>query len=83
MEQHQTSGGVELSPSRYLVVVESSLDGFSAYVPDLPGCIAAAETREEVEDLIRVGIALYIETLRERDEPVPIPSTRALEIGVA
>ena len=72
---------MELSP--YRIIIETGDDAYSAYVPDLPGCIAAAETREEVETLIREGIVLYIETLRERGEPIPAPTTRALEVAVA
>lgn len=83
MEKYQTPGGVVLDkPSRYLVIIEAGDEGYSAYVPDLPGCIAAADTREEVESLIREGIALYLTTLRERDEPIPVPTTSALEVAV-
>jgi predicted RNase H-like HicB family nuclease len=74
-------GGVVVSDApRYLVIVEAGPTSYSANVPDLPGCIAAAETRDEVEALIREGIALYIETLHQRREPVPAPTTRALEV---
>ena len=67
--------------ARYLAVIEAGPDSYSACVPDLPGCIAAAETREEVESPIREGAALYLETLRERDEPIPVPTTSALEVA--
>jgi predicted RNase H-like HicB family nuclease len=60
---------------RYVVVYEQSPNGCAAYVPDLPGCIAAGDTRAEVEQLIREAIALHIELLRERGEPVPEPGT--------
>jgi len=66
---------------RYLVIVEAGPTSYLAYVPDLPRCIAAAETRDEVEVLIREGIALYIETLHQRCEPIPVPTTRALEVA--
>lgn len=83
MEQYQTTSGVVVNDApRYLVVVEFGPGGFSAYVPDLPGCIAGAETRDEVEALIREGIALYIDMLRERGEAIPAPTTSALEIPV-
>ena len=83
MEKYQTPGGVVLDkPSRYLVIIEAGDESYSAYVPDLPSCVAAAETREEVESLIREGIALYLATLRERDEPIPAPTTSALEVVV-
>jgi predicted RNase H-like HicB family nuclease len=59
---------------RYLVVVEQGPTSFGAYVPDLPGCVAAAETREEVLALIREAIEFHIEGLREDGQPVPPPS---------
>lgn len=59
----------------YVVVYERTPDGWSAYVPDLPGCVAAGDTRPEVEGLIREAIALHIEALRESGEGVPAPGT--------
>ena len=49
--------------------------GYSAYVPDLPGCIAAGESREEVLTLIREAIEFYLEGLREDGHPIPPPSS--------
>ncbi len=69
-------------PPRFVVLIEAGAESYSAYVPDLPGCIAAADSREEVEALIREGVALYLETLRDRDEPIPAPTTSALEVAV-
>jgi predicted RNase H-like HicB family nuclease len=60
---------------RYLVVVEKAASGYGAHVPDLPGCIAAAGTEEEVRTLIREAIELHLEGLREHGEPVPMPSS--------
>ena len=62
---------------RYAFVVEKAEGNYSAYVPDLPGCIAAADTREEVESLIREAIRLYLEALREQSEPAPEPQAWA------
>ncbi|MGQ0835332.1 MAG: type II toxin-antitoxin system HicB family antitoxin [Gammaproteobacteria bacterium] len=62
---------------RYLVVLEKSKTGFGAYVPDLPGCVAVAETREEALRLIREGIELHIESLRGAGEPVPAPTSQS------
>jgi predicted RNase H-like HicB family nuclease len=73
---------VMATASRYLVIVEAGSESYAAYVPDLPGCVAAADTREEVEALIREGVVLYLEALRERDEPVPAPTTSALKVVV-
>jgi predicted RNase H-like HicB family nuclease len=61
----------------YLVVVEKGKTSYGAYVPDLPGCVAVGETRREVLKLIRQGIALHIEALREAGDPVPTPSSKS------
>jgi predicted RNase H-like HicB family nuclease len=58
---------------KYVVVYEETSNGWSAYVPDLPGCVAAGDTREETEQLIREGIALHLMALREDGEPIPQP----------
>lgn len=60
---------------RYMVVVEKGESGYGAYVPDLPGCIAAADSREEVLHLIREAIEFHIEGLREEGQPVPPPAS--------
>ena len=59
----------------YIVVYEQTATGWSAYVPDLPGCVAAGETREETESLIREAIAFHLEGLRESKEAIPEPGT--------
>jgi predicted RNase H-like HicB family nuclease len=66
----------------YLVGVEKSKTGYGAYVPDLPGCVAVAETRREVVKLIREGIALHIEALREAGEPVPTSISKSQVVRV-
>jgi predicted RNase H-like HicB family nuclease len=60
---------------RYAVVVEEGENSFGAYVPDLPGCAAVGETREEVLQLIQEAIEFHIEGLREDGQPVPEPSS--------
>jgi len=60
---------------RYLVVIEKGPTSWGAHVPDLPGCVAVAETRSEVVTLIREAIEFHIEGLREQGEPVPTPSS--------
>ena len=67
---------------KYLVVVEESTNGFGAYVPDLPGCIAAAKTREEVVTLIQEAIEFHIEGLKKSGEPVPQPSSQSELVDV-
>ncbi len=62
---------------QYLVIVEQSDTGFGAYVPDLSGCVAAAETRDEVLSLIHEAISFHIEGLRADGLPVPAPVSRS------
>jgi predicted RNase H-like HicB family nuclease len=57
----------------YLVIVEESATGFSAYSPDLPGCIASGATRDEVEREMQAAIQFHIDGLREDGQPVPEP----------
>lgn len=63
--------------SKYTVIYESGERNWSAYVPDLPGCIATGRTRLDVEAQIREAIEFHIEGLRERGETVPPPSVEA------
>jgi predicted RNase H-like HicB family nuclease len=69
----------------YTVVIEQGTSSYGASVPDLPGCIAVGETREETIALIREAIELHVEGLREDGLPVPIPhfSAEAVEVAVA
>ncbi len=67
---------------QYLVVVEQGDTGFGAYVPDLPGCIAAGDTREEVLNLIQEAIEFHIEGLKEQGNPIPQPASTAQVIHV-
>lgn len=63
-------------PQRYVVVFEHTEgSSYGAWVPDLPGCIAAADTREECEVLIREAIELHLAGMREDGEPIPAPSS--------
>jgi predicted RNase H-like HicB family nuclease len=56
---------------KYVVIVEEGENSFGAYVPDLPGCVAAADTKEEVLELIQEAIEFHIEGLREDGQPIP------------
>jgi predicted RNase H-like HicB family nuclease len=60
---------------RYLIVIEPTDTGFSAYSPDLPGRVSAGATREKVERNMQEAIELHLEGLREEGYPVPEPST--------
>ncbi len=68
---------------KYAVVIEKGSKGYGAYVPDLPGCIAAGETKEEVKQLIKEAIEFHIEGLKEDGEPVPAPSSSIEFINIA
>ena len=68
--------------AEYMVVIEQSENGFGAYVPDLPGCVALGETRDEALALIREAIELHVESLRESGEAVPLPTSTAERVVV-
>ena len=69
--------------SRYLVIIEKTATGFSAYSPDLPGCVAAGSTREKVEREMHDAIEFHIEGLRLAGEKVPEPQSQASYCEVA
>ena len=69
--------------SRYLVIIEEAESGFSAFLPDIPGCIATGSTRDEVENAMQEGIEFHLEGLRESGEPVPPPRSTAAYVEVA
>lgn len=68
---------------RYAIVIEKAEDNFSAYVPDLPGCVATGATIEEVESQIREAIAFHIDGLREDGTPIPPPDSRVDYVDIA
>jgi predicted RNase H-like HicB family nuclease len=67
---------------RYAIVVEKAGKNYSAYVPDLPGCIATGKTPEETERLIREAMDLHLNGLREDGLPIPQPSSRVEYVEV-
>lgn len=67
---------------RYAVVIEKAEGNYSAYVPDLPGCVATGKTVAEVEAEIREAIAFHVEGLREDGLPVPEPASRVEYVEV-
>lgn len=67
---------------RYAVLIEQGPTSFGASVPDLPGCIAVAKTREAVERLIESAIAEHIAALRAEGYPIPEPVTQATSVDV-
>lgn len=70
---------------RYLVLIEQTPTGFSAHVPDLPGCIAAGETRDETLQLIREAVAFHLDGMRLHGETIPPPTSEGdyVEIGLS
>ena len=67
---------------RYLVIVEKGPTSYGAHVPDLPGCIAVGETKEEVLSLIREAIEFHIEGLKQDGQPIPPPSSTSEVVEV-
>jgi predicted RNase H-like HicB family nuclease len=68
---------------RYAVVIEKGGQNYSAYVPDLPGCVSVGDTLEEATAEIREAIEFHLEGLREDGLPIPQPSSRAEYVEVA
>ncbi|MDH4191187.1 MAG: type II toxin-antitoxin system HicB family antitoxin [Betaproteobacteria bacterium] len=68
---------------RYAIVIEKAENNFSAYVPDLPGCVATGTTVAEVESEIREAIEFHLEGMREDGIPIPPPASRVEYIDIA
>ena len=68
---------------RYAIVIENAGANFSAYVPDLPGCVAVGETLAEVERQIREAIEFHLEGMRDDGSPIPPPSSKVDYVEVA
>jgi len=68
---------------QYMVVIEQGEDSYGAYVPDLPGCVAVGNTREEALSLIQEAIVLHLEMLQEDNLPIPQPHSVSEYVAVA
>ena len=68
---------------QYVVVIERAAGNFSAYVPDVPGCIATGRTIEDVTREIQDAIQFHLDGMREEGLPIPLPSTIVTSINVA
>jgi len=70
--------------SRFLIIIEQGEHNYSAYVPDLPGCIATGRTLQEVEQNMREAIVLHVQAMLEDGESIPVLQTTAeyVEISV-
>ncbi len=70
---------------KYLAIIEKASANFSAYFPDIPGCIATGRTIEEVKERLNIALEIHLQGMMEDGEPIPEPSTSAeyLEINTA
>ena len=68
---------------RYAVIIEQGETSYGAYVPDLPGCVAVAETKDEVISLIKDAIEFHLEGIKQEGQAVPVPSSVTEYIEVA
>ena len=70
---------------KYTVIIEKTPNNYAAYVPDLPGCVATAGTRDELLKEIKDAIEFHIEDMRQDGEPIPEPQATAdiVEVAVA
>jgi predicted RNase H-like HicB family nuclease len=60
---------------KYLVIIEKGPESFGAYVPDLPGCVAAGATLDEVKRLIHEAVNLHLAEMRRTGQPIPVPTS--------
>ena len=67
---------------KYTVIYETTPSGYSAYVPDLPGCVAAGSSRQEVERLIQSAVRAHVRILKELGQPVPPATTEHGHVAV-
>jgi predicted RNase H-like HicB family nuclease len=67
---------------QYTVIIEKENKSYGAYVPDLPGCVAIAESESEVIELIREAIELHLESILEDSLPIPQPKSKSLVLEV-
>lgn len=74
---------MKVTSMRYAVVIENAGSNFSAYVPDLPGCVATGASLAETEAAIREAIEFHLNGLREDGSPIPPPSSKVEYIEVA
>jgi len=68
--------------TKYLIVIEKTKTGYSAYSPDLDGCVATGKTRETVEREMRAAIAFHLEGMARSGEPIPEPHTYSAYVEI-
>jgi predicted RNase H-like HicB family nuclease len=67
---------------KYAVIIEKAKNNYSAYAPDIPGCIAVGDTLEETKQMIQEAIEFHLEGMREEGLPIPEPTTHAEYVEV-
>ena len=67
---------------KYMVIIEKGPSSWGAYVPDLPGCVAAGESRDEVVRLLREAMEFHLEGLKANGDPIPLPSSEIEYIDI-
>ena len=67
---------------KYTVIIEKGPTNYGAYIPDLPGCVAVGDTREEVISLLTAAVADHVELMAEHGETIPLPASAAIEVDV-
>lgn len=67
---------------KYMVIIEQGENSYGAYVPDLPGCVAVGDSREEVLQLIQEAIVLHLEMLQEDGLPIPKPHSASEYVAI-
>jgi predicted RNase H-like HicB family nuclease len=72
-----------MSPKRYPLVIEPTSTGYSAYSPDVPGCVAVGDTEEETRRNFKDALAAHFEAMREVGEPIPEPHSSVDYVEVA
>ena len=68
---------------KYLIVIERTTTGYSAYSPDLPGCIATGSTQEEIEREMKGAIAFHLDGLKAEGMDIPVPSSSSSYVDIS
>ncbi|MGI8655552.1 MAG: type II toxin-antitoxin system HicB family antitoxin [Pyrinomonadaceae bacterium] len=68
---------------RYAIVIEKAENNYAAYIPDLPGCVAAADTIEETKQLLREAVEIHIKGMKEDGLPIPEPTVQTDYLEIA
>ncbi|MFW5883491.1 MAG: type II toxin-antitoxin system HicB family antitoxin [Verrucomicrobiota bacterium] len=68
---------------KYLIIIEKTSTGYSAYSPDLPGCVSTGATREEIERNMKEAIEFHLEGMQAEGYPIPVPASESAYLEVA